>query len=67
MRIGTNGKLTGFAHGLAMKKKLINLERQSSEININSAIEPYNKSWDIGIPTTTAEQGYGFRHFAAIP
>ena len=26
--IGTNGKLTGFAHGLAMKERLINLEQE---------------------------------------
>ncbi|MBU3914125.1 methylated-DNA--[protein]-cysteine S-methyltransferase, partial [bacterium] len=27
--IGSNGKLTGFAHGLAMKEKLIQLEKLS--------------------------------------
>jgi methylated-DNA-[protein]-cysteine S-methyltransferase len=26
--IGTNGKLTGFAHGLAMKERLINFEQE---------------------------------------
>ena len=28
--IGTNGKLTGFAHGLAMKERLINFEQKTS-------------------------------------
>ena len=28
--VGTNGKLTGFAHGLAIKEKLINFERKSA-------------------------------------
>jgi methylated-DNA-[protein]-cysteine S-methyltransferase len=28
--VGTNGKLTGFAHGLAIKEKLINFEQSNS-------------------------------------